>query len=191
MIDYKQWVQVLPSNSRYYQKVVGFIATCFPIVCLGLNYLTGFDLWEHSVSATYYGAMRTLFIGPVCILAFFMSLYKGYDFRDQIVSTMTAIFLWLVAIFPCGALLNDVFIFSYEFDSFLHLTGAIGVVITQFLQSLLFAMTHNKKKRLIIMLLSSVMVLSAFLMYIVFGFVMMEVTLFISLGVMWLVKYYY
>lgn len=58
------------------------------------------DFWETlSISATYY--LTPALAGILTTAAIVLMCYKGYDWRDQLVSTVSGIFGLMIVIFPC------------------------------------------------------------------------------------------
>ena len=82
------------------RKSVGVIGTLLPfVVSIGKSLLDGPGLLG-SVSSYYYSAMGDVFVGSMCAIGVFLWSYKGYDWRDNIAGTITAICAIGAALFP-------------------------------------------------------------------------------------------
>jgi hypothetical protein len=84
------------------RRSVGAIGTLLPfVVSIGKILLDGPGILS-SVSYYYYSAMGDVFVGSMCAIGVFLWSYKGYDWRDNIAGTVTAVCAIGVALFPIG-----------------------------------------------------------------------------------------
>src|ERR1700751_1595083 len=82
------------------RKSVGVIGTLLPfVVSIGKMLLDSPGLLS-SVSSYYYSVMGDVFVGSMCAIGVFLWSYKGYDWRDAVAGTITAVCAIGVALFP-------------------------------------------------------------------------------------------
>ena len=89
------------------RKLVGFLALAFPLVLVIGAVLRcsvpGVEL-QSSISGYYHTAMRDVFVGTLCVVAFFLFSYRGYRDSpwDAIAAKVACVFALGVAGFPTG-----------------------------------------------------------------------------------------
>ena len=78
----------------------------FPVVLvlgsLALGHCVGPNI-QSSISGYYHTNMRDVFVGVLCIVAFFMFSYDGYTKWDALAGKMACLFALTVAFFPTSA----------------------------------------------------------------------------------------
>jgi hypothetical protein len=121
------------------------------IVALGLPFVVAIPVWilqhiiESSISGYYYTGMRNPFVGCLCAISMFMLCCRGYDRKDEIAGTFSAVCSLGVAFFPTapeqGATRQQ------EYVGIVHYTFAILLfsALTYFCL-VLFKMTAENRK---------------------------------------------
>ena len=113
------------------------------------------DFWETlSISATYY--LTPALAGILTTAAVVLMCYKGYDWRDELVTTISGIFGLMIVIFPCdcsAASSNIVGFFQLPIaiSNVIHLASAVIFFILLAINSLfLFTLgeSDTKQKRI-------------------------------------------
>ena len=113
------------------------------------------DFWETlSISATYY--LTPALAGILTTAAVVLICYKGYDWRDELVTTISGIFGLMIVIFPCdcsAASSNIVGFFQLPIaiSNVIHLASAVIFFILLAINSLfLFTLgeSDTKQKRI-------------------------------------------
>ena len=144
------------------RKTVGYLGIGLPIVLgLGAWIIFGTGL-QDSLSRYYYTDIRSVFVGTLCVIGFFLFSYKGYPRKkgepisDNMTGNLACLFALCTALFPaapdCGATRCDTII------GYVHNASAGLFIATLAYYSLfLFTKTHkdkappsNKQKRNII-----------------------------------------
>ncbi|TDW97516.1 DUF998 domain-containing protein [Dinghuibacter silviterrae] len=83
------------------RKGVGILGILLPFLLVaGLAFIFDQQDLEPSLSHYYYTRMGAAFVGTLCIVAFFLYCYRGYDMADRVTSRLAAIFALVVAFFP-------------------------------------------------------------------------------------------
>ena len=87
------------------RKLMGLLGVAFPVVLVVgaalLSKCAGFVI-QSSISGYYYTVMRDVFVGTLCVIAFFLFSYKGYDRGDAVAAKAACVFALGVAFFPAG-----------------------------------------------------------------------------------------
>ncbi len=80
---------------------VGVLAISLPITVVLAGLLLG-DIrgFLNSISAYYNSSMRDIYVGEVCMIAFFLLSYKGYDRHDNWSCNIAGILAFGIALFP-------------------------------------------------------------------------------------------
>ena len=96
------------SQTHFQRFMLGIICGLLPVACLlfgllgeirGINY----PGWYNSISATYFSNARMCMIGALCLCAFFLATYKGYDLGDRAYTLVAAVSSLLIVACPCAA----------------------------------------------------------------------------------------
>lgn len=96
------------TQTHYQRFMLGVICGLLPIACLlfgvlgeiaGINY----PEWYVSISATYFANSNMCMVGSLCLCAFFLFTYKGYDLGDRLFTMIAAIAALLIVACPCSA----------------------------------------------------------------------------------------
>jgi len=197
----------MTDKSLYDQrKSLGILGGLLPFLCLIFGSLNNDNpFWYYTMSATYFTAANTVFVGLLFAVGLFLISYHGYDWKDRLVNIPSGITALGVAIFPCGAteLLNvGLFNLPVKVSNILHGVFAgiffclLAVNILWLFRKTSGVMTTQKKKRNLVYLICgsiiAVMVL-LMLLYTVFGWFgflgwTFEMVMLVSFAVAWLVK---
>lgn len=82
------------------RRAIGILGTSFPFILAIGAYLIGRYGIQSSISSYYFTCMRDVFVGILFAVALFLFSYKGYDFIDNLVGNLGALFAIGVAVFP-------------------------------------------------------------------------------------------
>jgi hypothetical protein len=82
------------------RKWIGILGILLPAVCWLGGKLASLDL-QQSISFYYHTNVRDYFVGILVVVSLFLITYKGYENRDNILTTITGIFGLGVVTFPC------------------------------------------------------------------------------------------
>lgn len=97
------------STTHYQRFMLGIICGLLPVGCIlfgllgewaGINH----EGWYNSISATYWCNANMCMIGALCLCAFFLFTYKGYDLGDRVLTMIAAVSALLVVACPCDAI---------------------------------------------------------------------------------------
>ena len=81
------------------RKLIGILGMFLAFICvIGGLIVTG--TIEKSISAYYYTVMRDVMVGVLITSGAFLLTYKGYDFKDNLVSSIAGVSGIRVALFP-------------------------------------------------------------------------------------------
>ena len=142
------------STTHYQRFMLGVICGLLPICCVlfgllgewaGINY----PGWYNSVSATYFCNSNMCMIGSLCLCAFFLFTYKGYDLGDRVLTTISAISALLIVACPTCAIPADnlgLFALPAKISSTIHDISAAVLFVT-FALMILTQFTKGKQKR--------------------------------------------
>lgn len=85
------------------RKTVGLIGIAFPILLVLGSVIAGdCNEIQSSISEYYHTTMRDIFVGTLCIVAFFLFAYKGYEKKDRVAGYLGCFFALGIAFFPTG-----------------------------------------------------------------------------------------
>ncbi|WP_426059779.1 hypothetical protein [Hymenobacter sp. B1770] len=86
------------------RKIVGMLGIAFPIGLVLGSIVLGNCEWpdiQSSISRYYHTLMRDAFVGTLCVVAFFLYAYRGYNhWADTLASRAACVFALGVAFFP-------------------------------------------------------------------------------------------
>lgn len=198
------------NHYKWMKKVIGIMVILLPIVPILFGFIGQSNPvdWYTSISATYYTNSCGLMSGILAICSFFFFTYPGYDKRDKIVNKLSALFLLMILIFPCGdarlCLTQPVGLFQLQpsISGAIHNTSAICLFLTFWYNiGYLFTLsagdlTEKKKKRNLIYKITSWCILVGmaafplcFLRILPHIFVLIgEIIILMPCGFSWLVK---
>lgn len=143
------------TQTHYQRFVLGVICGLLPVACLvfgllgeirGINY----PEWYNSISATYFANSNMCMIGALCLCAFFLFSYKGYDLGDRAYTMVAAVSALLIVACPCGAAPMDymgLFALPTKVSDFIHMASAIALFGSFALMTLTQFTKGSHKKR--------------------------------------------
>lgn len=177
-------------NTARLRCTIGWLAMMLPWVVLILSLVFGYG-FPDSISMTYY---RETCITPFMIVLGSASLllfsYKGYDWQDDLVCSLTGLFGLCICLFPCATNLFayvGTFLIPQEVSGILHnISAAIFFILLSYNSLFLFTksgevMSETKKKRNIIYRVCGIGMVASFVLLI-------PVTVFSIYGGIWTVE---
>jgi hypothetical protein len=135
------------------RQLIGVLGMLLPIICIGGGYFFAELPIQRSISFYYHTNMRDFFVGLMVCVSLFLITYKGYDKRDQIVTTISGIAGFGIAFFPClkcpkEILPIGIFQWSPSFSNKIHITSAlIFFTLLGFNSMLLFTLNQTGWKK--------------------------------------------
>lgn len=111
------------------RRWIGMLGIALPFVCVMGGLLLSGTPVQDSISSYYYTNMRDFFCGLLISVSLFLATYRGYERIDSIVSKVSGIAGFGIALFPCyhdfvPSRLVGVFQLSPESSDKIHLTCA-------------------------------------------------------------------
>ena len=192
------------STTHYQRFMLGIICGFLPVGCVLfglLGELTGINYpgWYNSISATYFCNSNMCMIGSLCLCAFFLFTYKGYDLGDRALTIIAAVSALLIVACPTTASPANylgLFALPAKTSSTIHDISA-AVLFVSFALMILTQFTKGNQKRnntiyricgWIMVFVMALVAVSRFLplpayMTMVYEFVMLE-----AFSVAWIVK---
>ena len=142
------------STTHYQRFMLGIICGSLPIGCVLFGLLgewTGINYpdWYNSISATYFCNSNMCMIGSLCLCAFFLFTYKGYDLGDRALTMASAVSALLIVACPTCAIPADylgLFALPAKISSTIHDISA-AVLFMTFALMILTQFTKGKQKR--------------------------------------------
>jgi hypothetical protein len=142
------------STTHYQRFMLGIICGLLPVGCVLfglLGELTGINYpgWYNSISATYFCNANMCMIGALCLCAFFLFTYKGYDLGDRVFTMIAAVSALLVVACPCDAIPSEnlgLFALPAKISSAIHDVAA-SVLFIAFALMILTQFTKGNHKR--------------------------------------------
>jgi len=132
------------------RRSIGILGIALPFVCMLGGFLFSGTPVQDSISSYYYTNMRDFFCGLLVSVSLFLATYRGYERIDSIVSKMSGLAGFGIALFPCyhefvPARLVGVFQLSPESSDRIHLTCACIFFILLAINSFfLFTLSDRK-----------------------------------------------
>jgi len=83
------------------RQLIGLLGMLLPLICILGGYFFSKLPIQSSVSSYYHTNMRDFFVGLMVCVSFFLITYKGYEKRDQIITTIIGMAGFGIALFPC------------------------------------------------------------------------------------------
>ena len=142
------------STTHYQRFMLGIICGLLPVGCIlfgllgewaGINH----EGWYNSISATYFSNANMCMIGALCLCAFFLFTYKGYDLGDRVFTMFAAVSALLIVACPCDAIPAKnlgLFALPAKNSSTIHDIAA-AVLFVSFTLMILTQFTKGKQKR--------------------------------------------
>lgn len=148
------------NSQNILRKVLGILGIALPFLCIIGGYFFADSAIKNSISAYYHSNMQDIFVGILICYGLFLLTYRGYDIRDNLLSSVTGIFAILIALFPCTDCIKDptglygVFQVSPEVSDIFHVISAVSFFsLLAYISICLFTMSNKeqlskqKKKR--------------------------------------------
>jgi hypothetical protein len=142
------------------RKMVGYISILLPVLMVAGGQLMPAREVRDSISAYYYSNMRDLFVGLLCMVGVFLYSYRGYDWIDDLLTSLSGLLALGVALFPTRSgekipIAVGIFQLNDFVSSFVHYTcAALLFVSLASISTFLFTrtadprtMTRQKKAR--------------------------------------------
>jgi hypothetical protein len=142
------------------RKMVGNLGILLPVLVVAGGELMPAREVRDSISAYYYSNMRDLFVGLLCMVGVFLYSYKGYDWIDDLLTSLSGLLALGVALFPTRSgetvtIAVGIFQLNDFVSSFVHYTCAtLLFVLLASISTFLFTrtadprtMTKQKKAR--------------------------------------------
>lgn len=190
------------------RKLIGFLGITLPFICLFGGMTIGGLFFEQSISFYYYTHMRDVLVGVLIGVGFFLISYKGYDKKDDFITTLAGILGMLIAVFPMTnpadpTALIGIFKLPSTTSMIFHSISAVCYFILlaymsyfQFTQG--YSETPSKKTRNHIyrtcgwVMFGGIFVVAFDMLFHVFKFNsfiwLMETIMLVAFGISWLVK---
>ena len=142
------------STTHYQRFMLGVICGLLPIGCFVFGLLgewTGINYpgWYNSISATYFCNSNMCMSGSLCLCAFFLFTYKGYDLGDRVLTTIAAVSALLIVACPTTASPADylgLFALPSKTSGTIHDVSA-AVLFVAFALMILTQFTKGNQKR--------------------------------------------
>ena len=159
------------------RKVIGYLGILLSPVLI-LVWLIVNGSIEQSISAYYLTGMRNIMVSVLVIAGAFLLTYKGYDLKDNIVSSVSGILIVLVALVPL----------TYPI---LHGVSAVLFFLSIAYMSY-FQFSKDAKHKYIYKICGIVIVISLLLLVILknvsYSMLILEIIALTSFGISWLTK---
>jgi hypothetical protein len=142
------------------RQLIGILGILLPVTCLIGGLILGHYGIQTTLSGYYYTNMQDVFVGILVGVGMFLVTYKGYEFKDQLITTISGIAALGVAIFPCNMVGEPlvkvgVFELASKYSNIVHSVSALSFFLLLAINSIwIFTLsdhperiTINKKKR--------------------------------------------
>lgn len=139
---------------RLQRKILGVLCALLAPSCIILGLLgNNLPYWYCSISATYYANSKICMIGLLFATSVFFFSYKGYDWKDRLMSLLQAVSALGIIVFPCKTegIPETVGVFNlpFEVSHGIHCVMA-GLLFGSFATNITFLFTlgdeSNKQK---------------------------------------------
>jgi hypothetical protein len=193
---------------------VGILGISLPLIMIGSSLIiyraTGL---LNSISAYYNSPMREIYVAVVCMIAFFLLCYKGYDRKDNWSCNIAGLLAFGIAFFPTidNSQVNcekwDFVIGQRTVDWMHTVFASLFFCILSYISIFLFTQTHEgveiagiKKGKNIIFVASGLIIAAALLLLLLINTtdilglkgstvtLVLEALMLVSFGISWLVK---
>ena len=126
------------------RKLIGILGIALPLILFFgalLIFQTGI---QSSISSYYYTGMRDLFVGTICVIGFFLLIYKGYETADNIAGDIGCLAAIGLALFPTAP--DGVVTGTQQTIGYLHLGfAALFFMVLIYFSLFLFTKTDPEK----------------------------------------------
>lgn len=179
------------------RKLIGYLGIALAPLCI-LGGLIFAGETQGSISAYYNSNMRDLVVGVLTIMSAFLLTYKGYDLKDNIVTSITGVTGLAIAVFPSSAAteLYGMFQLSPSTSYMIHLVATgIFFLTMAFMSFFQFTKSPEKKKQNLIYRISGISLVVGIAVLAIFSKVgipyftlIIETIMLAIFGFTWLVK---
>lgn len=168
MVHKNKWLDNL-------RLAIGILALAFPLLLMVTGFFDG-SWTETSLSATYWSNSGVLFSSMLVMLSLMLMTYYGYDYVDNVMTTIAAVAMLFVALFPCEG--GTTYLFSFIPAKATHIIHYVTAGITfsmlgvmSFFQFTKYyvAKTEGKKKRNLVYRICGIIIFASIL-----GMLLME-----------------
>lgn len=193
-------------TQTHYQRfmlgiICGFLApTCLLFGFLGQIAGINYPNWYVSISATYFANSNMCMIGALCLCAFFLFTYQGYDLGDRVFTSIAAIAALLIVACPCSAKGSGeylgLFALPSKISDTVHSISA-AVLFVSFALMILTQFTKGGHKRrniiyyvcgIIMLAAMGVVVASMFFDWVPYMTMICEIIMLEAFAVAWIIK---
>jgi hypothetical protein len=126
------------------RKLIGILGIALPFILFFgalLIFQTGI---QSSISSYYHTGMRDLFVGTICVIGFFLLIYKGYESADNIAGDIGCLAAIGLALFPTAP--DGVVTGTQQTIGYLHLGfAALFFMVLIYFALFLFTKTDPEK----------------------------------------------
>jgi len=193
------------------RQLIGILGMLLPLICI-LGGLAFADLpGQRSISFYYNTNMRDFFVGLLIAVSMFLFTYKGYEFIDNLITSIIGAAGLGIAFFPVSSVDNlsvpiGLFQINSKISDVVHLISA-AIFFSLLAANSMFVFTlskdkniektRNKKIRNIIYIFCGVIILLSLLMFPLLGndrlskgrmVLILETVMLAAFGLSWIVK---
>lgn len=93
-------MDIVSTSYKNLRRAIGVIALVFPFILILFRIMDG-PWTETSISAMYWTNSGVLFSALLIMLSTFLFSYSGYDKTDKVLTSVSAVALLFVVLFPC------------------------------------------------------------------------------------------
>ncbi len=159
-LDFKDTNVIWLNKQETLRKLIGYLGVFLPVLLPLVVFIDiGDPVPQDSISHYYYTRANPILISIVSLLAFFLLVYKGYDRRDFVVSSLAGIFALMLLIFPTSNITLECPMPAYHpsvtklkesaFRVGLHYaSAAIFLLSLAYMSYFQFTQTKHKKQRI-------------------------------------------
>ena len=195
------------------RSLIGIFGIILPLICIADSIFLEKIAINESISIYYYYNIRDIFVGVMLCASSFFITYKGYDCLDSIITTITGVGGFVLALFPCeNQLINSpvgFLLLKSETSNYFHVGGAFLFFVSLAITSL-FLFTKSKDKvprgvrkyyrNIIYRTTGIIIIISLVLLIIIFAVIddskikksktilILEIIMLFSYGISWLIK---
>jgi uncharacterized membrane protein len=131
------------------RTLIGVLGMLLPFICVGGAYVLSDVKIYDSISMYYYSNMRDVFVGILVCVSLFLMTYKGYESIDNVITKVSGIAGFCIAIFPCENLRYtkpvSVFLIGTRTSNYIHLFSAVLFFALLAINSIVIFTKSDKK----------------------------------------------
>jgi len=179
------------------RKLIGYLGLVLAPLCL-IGGLLFAGITQESISAYYNSNMRDIFVGVLTVVGAFLLTYKGYDLKDNIITSIAGTASLGIALFPMASntALFGVFQLVPAVSTVLHFIST-GIFFLSMAYMSYFQFTQNvmKERHNLIYQIGGVSLLSLIVILVIgnqfsipFFTIIIEAIMLTIFGLIWLIK---